>query len=109
MTTKETEEQCERRLAREATTICLGTLGDRSGVNVAKVEVWWYVEYSDFTRDTNAGFYYVHATGEEPMIAEAGEFGSIYTVFETLVHEAMQAKIDAYRLDGYEISDIYSA
>jgi hypothetical protein len=91
---------------RSTTTIHLGTLGDRSGINVAKVEVTWYDEDSD---TVFCGYYFVHATGDEPEIAEAGEYGSIYTVFENRVHEAMQAKQDAGKFDSYEIEDISAA
>jgi len=47
--------------------------------------------------------------GEEPMIAEEGEYGSIYTVFETLVHEAMEARREKLGFASYEIDDISAA
>ena len=81
----------------------LGRLGNREGVNVAKVEVSWYDESTDTEGD---GFYVVHATGDEPEILEAGEDGTIYAVFESLVHGAMQNKVDAGRFDSYSIEDI---
>lgn len=108
----ENDSQVERRLGDEARKTCLGTLGDRSGVNVAKVEVSWCYEdpgLGHFTRiEEHAGHYIVHATGEEPMIAEEGEYGSIYTVFETLVHEAMQARQKRLGFADYAIDDISS-
>ena len=99
------EEATERRLAREATTICLGTLGNRDGANVAKVEVSWYSEYDDGIIEA-AGYYVVHATGNEPECE--GPYGTIYNVFSERVHEAMTAKQDAGTLDDYRIDDIYS-
>lgn len=88
----------------------LGRLGNREGVNVAKVEVfWWFddVGLTDATTtETHRGFYIVHAVGDEPEIAEAGEFGTIYTVFEGLVHNAMKARQKSLGFDGYEIDDI---
>lgn len=108
-----TEEAVERRLQCEAIDNCLGNLGDPKGINVAKVEVSWYSEYASdalsYQIEENAGHYFVSATGDEPMIEAEGEFGSIYTVFETLVHEAMQKKVDAGVIDGYQIDDVSAA
>lgn len=102
----ETEQAVERRLQKECTTVNLGTLGNRDGVNVAKVEVqWWKEDPGDghFTRFCyEGGFYVVHATGDEP---EAQSDGSIYNVFHDLVTEAMEIKVEARRIDGYEILD----
>ena len=81
----------------------LGRLGNREGVNVAKVEVSWWDE------DTDAeghGFYVVHAVGDEPEIVEMGEDGTIYAVFEARVHGAMQAKVEAGKFTAWEIDDI---
>ena len=83
----------------------LGTLGNRKGVNVAKVEVAWYDEVNDVMGD---GFYLVHATGNEPEVTSDPEFGTIYNVFENLVHEAMEAKIEAGKFDSWAIEDISS-
>lgn len=85
------------------TTTYLGTLGDRSGVNVAKVEVSWCWDDSS---DIHVGYYLVHATGDEPECQ--GEDGTIYTVFEDRVHEAMQRRQERLGFDGYEIEDISS-
>ena len=79
-----------------------GTLGDRSGVNVAKVEVSWC--YEDGTVET--GYFIVHATGSEPEAQ--GEDGTIYTVFENHVHEAMQRRQERLGFDSYEIEDTSS-
>lgn len=81
----------------------MGRLGDPTGVNVARVEVTWYDEERD---EVGTGFYHVHATGEEPEAK--GEDGTIYNVFENLVHEAMDAKVEAGRFDSWEIEDISS-
>jgi len=109
----ESEEDVERRLQREARDVYLGTLGDRTGINVAKVEVSWYWE--DATDpDHNwpsgisciaeeAGHYYVHATGEEE------DADTIYDTFERLVHEAMDARQKKLSFHGWEIDDISSA
>jgi hypothetical protein len=76
-------------------TTYLGTLGDRSGVNVAKVEVVWFYDDPGLGPDSESssshtGHYIVHATGNEPECQ--GEYGTIYNVFEELVHEAMEAR-----------------
>jgi len=101
------EEAIERRLQREASEVCLGTLGDRSGINVAKVEVSWVFEYDDFSTEEHAGFYYVHATGNEPECE--GEDGTIYAVFENLAHEAMQTRQERLGFADYAIGDISAA
>jgi hypothetical protein len=86
--------------------IFLGRLGNRDGINVAKVEVCWG---DDVSIGENApvehGYYLVHATGDEPEIAEAGEYGSIYTIFENLVSEAMDAKQERGDFDWWETND----
>jgi hypothetical protein len=88
----------------------LGTLGNRNGVNVAKVEVLWYWDDAGLghvtTTETHTGFYIVHATGDEPEAQ--GEYGTIYNVFEDLVHAAMQARQERLGFTGYEIDDISS-
>lgn len=84
-------------------TAYLGRLGNREGVNVAKVEVTWYDESNDETGD---GHYVVHATGDEPECE--GEYGTIYAVFEKLVGAAMDAKVEAGRFDSWEIEDTSS-
>lgn len=95
----------ERRLQREAQQNYLGRLGDSSGVNVARVEVSWYKEDPglgfETELDEHAGYYLVHATGDEP--------DGIYAVFEGLVAEAMDAKVDSHRIDGWSIDDISAA
>lgn len=87
----------------------LGTLGDRRGVNVARVEVGWHFDtgsgfLDDITYET--GYYLVHATGDEPECQ--GEDGTIYNVFEGLVHAAMQERQKRLGFDSYEIDDISS-
>lgn len=98
---------------RAATRTYLGTLGDRAGVNVARVEVWWAYEDPglgfETTTEIETGYYLVHATGDEPEIAEEGEYGSIYTVFENRVHEAMNARQKRLGFSTWEIEDISSA
>lgn len=84
----------------------LGTLGNRAGVNVARVEVSWYDVNTDATGD---GYYLVHATGDEPEVTDDPEFGTIYNVFENLVGESMDAKVEAGRFDTWAIEDISSA
>ena len=105
------EAATERRLIRECSTRHLGTLGDRGGVNVAKVEVQWFKDDPGLGFETQScyegGFYLAHASGDEPECE--GEFGSIYGVFERLVTEALDAKVDAGQIDGYEILDTYAA
>jgi hypothetical protein len=107
------EQDAQRRLAREARETFLGTLGDRSGINVARVEVTWF--YDNFSVagpigfagvEEHSGHYCVHATGEEPEAQ--GEDGSIYTVFEDLVHAAMLERQKRLGFAGYEIDDISS-
>ncbi len=110
------EEAKQRRLSREARENYLGTLGDLRGINVAKVEVSWFWEEGSqdieeqlvgttYTYE-EAGYYLVHATGEEPECE--GEEGTIYAVFEKLVHEAMGKKQDKNLIDGWHIDDISS-
>lgn len=83
----------------------LGTLGDRSGVNVARVEVSWYDEATDHV---GVGYYIVHATGNEPEVTDDPEFGTIYNVFENLVGAAMDAKVEAGTFDRWETEDTSS-
>ena len=100
------EDATQRRLGREARETLLGTLGDRDGINVAKVEVcWWYERGLDL--EEHAGFYFVHATGDEPRAQ--GEEGTIYNVFEDLVHERMLERQERLGFAGYEINDISAA
>ena len=108
-----TEEATQHRLEREARETFLGRLGNRDGNNIARVEVSWYSEYTtDPVNPLNgshtewhAGFYTVHATGDETA---AREEGTIYAVFHDLVHKAMQAKVDDGKIDGYQLDDISS-
>ena len=83
----------------------LGTLGNREGVNVARVEVSWYDESSD---TVGVGYYIVHATGDEPEVTSDPEFGTIYNVFENLVGAAMDAKVEAGKFDSWETEDTSS-
>lgn len=99
-------ESHQRRLENEARENCLGRIGDPAGVNVAKVEVSWYTE-TGLALYEEAGHYFVHATGNEPECR--GEEGTIYAVFENLVDEAMEAKVEAGDFDGWAIDDISSA
>ena len=102
----ETEQAVERRILKECQTVNLGRLGNPDGVNVAKVEVQWWKEdpgEGHFTRFCyEGGFYVVHATGEEP------DAETIYDTFSELVHEAMTTRLEAGRIDGYEILDTSS-
>lgn len=79
-----------------------GVLGDRTGANVARVEVSVYSEQHD---TTEYGHYIVYATGDE---AEAQEEGTIYAVFEGLVHERMTERMENGWYTSYEIEDISS-
>ena len=92
-------------------TAYLGTLGDRSGVNVARVEVSWYFDDPglghETTTEIGTGYYLVHATGDEPECQ--GEYGTIYAVFEDLVHDAMQRRQERLGFASYEIDDTSSA
>ena len=89
----------------------LGRLGDRDGINVAKVEVSWYYEWQGehggAEIEVDHGFYLVHATGDEPECE--GEDGTIYAVFEGLVHGAMEKRQERLGFAGYEIDDISAA
>lgn len=91
----------------------LGTLGNREGVNVAKVEVSWYFEDPglgfETTVEEHFGYFLVHATGDEECVVEDPEYGTIYTVFENLTHEAMQRRQERQGFAGYEIDDISAA
>lgn len=93
-----------------STSAFLGTLGDRQGVNVAKVEVSWFKDDPglgfETTTEVGLGYYIVHATGDE--IECEGEEGTIYAVFERLVAEAMNPKLEAGRFDSWEFEDISS-
>ena len=88
----------------------LGTLGDRSGVNVARVDVvyGWDVDFENGTsgQEIHNGFYHVHATGEEPE--SVGEEGTIYNVFERLVGEAMDARQRKLGFHWWETEDTRS-
>ena len=89
----------------------LGTLGDRAGVNVAKVEVIWFFDDAGLGPDSESssshtGHYIVHATGNEPEAQ--GEDGTIYTVFEDLVHAAMNDRQRRLGFHDYDIEDISS-
>ena len=86
-----------------STEIFLGRLGNREGINVAKVEVSWYDEETD---ESGQGFYIVHAVGDEPEVVEAGEDGTIYAVFEARVHGAMQDKVENGKFTTWAIDDI---
>jgi len=97
------EQREERRLEREARETCLGTLGNREGANVAKVQVSWMYERNEW----HAGYYLVHATGDEPECQ--GEDGTIYAVFEELTHEAMQRRQERQGFYDYEITDVSAA
>lgn len=83
----------------------LGTLGDRSGVNVARVEVSWYDEETD---KVDVGYYIVHARGDEPEVTSDPEFGTIYNVFENLVGAEMDAKVEAGKFTSWETEDTSS-
>src|SRR5215471_18455211 len=105
------EQATERRLEREARETRLGTLGNPNGINVAKVEVcWWYDDaglgLASTTTETHAGHFIVAATGNEPECE--GEDGTIYAVFESLTHAAMQARQERLGFAGYDITDISS-
>lgn len=108
---QENEQALERRLIRECRTRHLGALGDRGGVNVAKVEVqWWKADpgLGHFTTSCYEGGYYTaYASGDEPECE--GEYGTIYNVFDKLVTEALDARVEKGEIDGYEILDTYSA
>jgi hypothetical protein len=84
----------------------LGRLGNREGINVAKVEVSWYYEGDVGNDRVEHGFYIVHAVGDEPEITAEGEDGTIYAVFEGRVHAAMQERQERLGFAGYEIDDI---
>ena len=88
----------------------LGTLGNRQGVNVAKVEVVWFYDDPglgfETKTSTHTGHFIVHATGDEPECQ--GEYGTIYNVFDHLVHEAMEARRKRLGFHDYEIEDTSS-
>jgi hypothetical protein len=88
---------------RRNTSAYLGTLGNRDGINVARVEVAWSYDGEDAVE---TGHYHVHATGDEPEAQ--GEDGTIYNVFEDLVHEAMQRRQERLGFASYEIEDTSS-
>lgn len=94
----------------DQTNIFLGTLGDRDGVNVARVEVsWgWDVDHENGTDSQNiwTGYFLVHATGEEPECE--GEYGSIYAVFEEHVATAMEARQKRLGFHWWETEDTSS-
>lgn len=100
----ETEQAVERRLQKECATVRLGTLG--TGENVAKVEVqMWKEDPGDghFTRFCyEGGFFVVAASGHE-----LGD-ETIYDTFHRLTSEALETRLEAGRIDGYEILDIYA-
>jgi len=96
---RETEAELEARLGREAQQTYLGELGDRAGVNVAKVEVTW--TYDDGTM--HAGYYLAHASGDE----EGAE--TIYDTFAELVDAAMTERVERLGLAGWETTDTYAA
>jgi hypothetical protein len=81
----------------------LGTLGDRMGVNVARVDVSW--GWDDST-EVETGHYHVHATGEEPE--SVGEDGTIYAIFEKHVQAAMDARQEKLGFDWWETEDTRS-
>jgi len=89
----------------------LGTLGDRSGVNVARVDVvyGWEVDNENGTssQELHTGWFRVHATGEEPEAVEP-EYGTIYNVFERLVEEAMEARQKRVGFHWWETEDTRS-
>jgi len=91
----------------------LGTLGDRSGVNVARVDVvWGWDEVSldgpigSVDHEVQTGYYHVHATGEEPE--SQGEDGTIYAIFEKHVGEAMEARQRRLGFHWWETEDTRS-
>ena len=88
----------------------LGTLGDRSGVNVARVDVvyGWEVDNENGTssQELHTGWFHVHATGDEPECE--GEYGTIYAVFEKHVEEAMEARQKRVGFHWWEVEDTSS-
>jgi len=88
----------------------LGTLGDRSGVNVARVDVvyGWDVDFNNGTsgQEIHTGYFHVHATGEEPE--SVGEEGTIYNVFERLVGERMDERQRRLGFHWWETEDTRS-
>ena len=100
------ENATQARLAREAQTCFLATLGDRDGVNVAKVEVSWYYswqgEHGGEEREEHAGYFLVHATGDEDV-------DSIYETFETLVGAAMEERQARLGFYDWQTDDTYAA
>ena len=88
----------------------IGTLGDRSGVNVAKVDVvyGWDVDFENGTsgQEIHTGYFHVHATGVEPE--SVGEEGTIYNVFERLVEEAMDRRQKTLGFHWWETEDTRS-
>lgn len=101
------EAAVERRLEREARETFLGRLGNRDGINVARVEVSWATEYDILDVEEHAGYFLVHATGDEPECE--GEEGTIYAVFENRVGEEMFRRQERGDFDGWHINDITSA
>lgn len=97
----------QARLEREARETHLGTLGDTNGVNVARVEVSWLFESPGlgFATDVSehAGYFIVHATGDEPGIE------TIYDVFEGLVSEEMERRRTRQGFADWQIDDTYAA
>ena len=93
-----------------STGVYLGTLGDRRGVNVAKVEVsWWYDDPGlghETTTTIETGHFIVHATGDEPECQ--GDEGTIYNVFEELVNEAMERRRERLGFASWETEDTSS-
>lgn len=102
----ETDEQAERRIGNECRTHYRGTLGNRDAINVARVEVQWWDEHDDWSQTYHGGYFFVHASGEEP---EAEGDGGIYAVFSELTHAEMERCKERGKFDGYEILDISAA
>jgi hypothetical protein len=88
----------------------LGTLGDKSGVNVARVDVvyGWDVDNENGTssQEIHTGYFHVHATGDEPECE--GEDGTIYAVFEKLVDERMTERRSRLGFHWWETEDTRS-
>lgn len=101
------EDATIRRLEREARERFLGRLGDPAGVNVARVEVSWYWDDPglgfESTTHEQAGYFLVHATGNEPGVE------TIYETFDELVSEEMERRRRKLGFHGWETDDTYAA
>lgn len=93
-------------LNRQARDNRLGTLGDTSGANCAKVEVsWWFDDPGlgyETTVTEHAGHFYVYATGDEPD-------DHLYATFDRLTTEAMERRRNKQGFTDWQIDDIYAA